>query len=68
DSLAHWRLLVSLSCTPGTRANPWHSSFTLPGTCLTHQRYWPSPTHRPHPPSVSYTSRSSRCSVFVYTV
>ncbi|KAG6895715.1 hypothetical protein C0993_009273, partial [Termitomyces sp. T159_Od127] len=63
DSLAHWRSLVSPSCTPGTRANPRDSSSTLPGTHLTHRRYRPSSTHRPHPASVSYTLRSSWCSV-----
>ncbi|KAG6875025.1 hypothetical protein C0993_011187, partial [Termitomyces sp. T159_Od127] len=49
DSLAHWRSLVSFSRTPGTRANPRPSSFTLPGTHLTHRRYQHSSTHHPPP-------------------
>ncbi|KAG6874816.1 hypothetical protein C0993_012040, partial [Termitomyces sp. T159_Od127] len=68
DSLAHQHLLISSSCAPGTRANPRHSSSTLPGTRLTCRRYRHSPTHHPHPASVSYASRSSRCSASVYTV
>ncbi|KAG6896827.1 hypothetical protein C0993_007995, partial [Termitomyces sp. T159_Od127] len=68
DSLAHWHSLVSSSCTPGTRANPRHSSSTLLGTHLPRRRYRHSPTHRPHPALVSYASRSSRCSVSVYMV
>ncbi|KAG6875782.1 hypothetical protein C0993_007465, partial [Termitomyces sp. T159_Od127] len=68
DSLAHRRLLVPSSCTPGTRANPRHSSSTLPGTCLTRWRYRHSSTHHSHPTSVSYTSCPSRCSASVYTV
>ncbi|KAG6882062.1 hypothetical protein C0993_012064, partial [Termitomyces sp. T159_Od127] len=66
DSLAHRRSLVSSSCTPGTHANPWDSSSTLPGTRLTRWRYRHSSTHRPRPTSVSYTSRSSQCSASVY--
>ncbi|KAG6881414.1 hypothetical protein C0993_001558, partial [Termitomyces sp. T159_Od127] len=68
DSLAHRRLLVSSSSTPGTCASPWHSSSTLPGTRLTRRRYQRSSTHCPCPVSVSYTSCSSWCYVFVYMV
>ncbi|KAG6892216.1 hypothetical protein C0993_004524, partial [Termitomyces sp. T159_Od127] len=49
DSLVHWRSLVSPSCTPGTHANPRHSSSLLPGTRLTHRHYWHSSTHHPPP-------------------
>ncbi|KAG6873302.1 hypothetical protein C0993_001517, partial [Termitomyces sp. T159_Od127] len=74
DSLAHRRSLVSLSCTSGTRTNPRHSSFTLPGTRPSPSLALVSPTGAtgtlprtlPRPASVSYASRSSRCSVFVH--
>ncbi|KAG6859097.1 hypothetical protein C0993_004537, partial [Termitomyces sp. T159_Od127] len=67
DSLVHWRSLVPSSCTPGTCANPRHSSSTLPGTRPTHWHYQHSPTHRSCRFGLLRLA-PSWCSASVYTV
>ncbi|KAG6880907.1 hypothetical protein C0993_003701, partial [Termitomyces sp. T159_Od127] len=60
DSLTHRRSLVSLSCTPGTRANPRHSS---------HPPALPALFHAPPPaPLRSPTPRAPPSALCLYMV
>ncbi|KAG6867089.1 hypothetical protein C0993_006958, partial [Termitomyces sp. T159_Od127] len=67
DSLAHRRLLVSPSCTPRTRTNPRHSSFTSPALVLPTGTTGTLP-RTPSAPLRSPTPRAPPGALCLYTV